>query len=95
MYGDLKNRIALQKGKNKSKISYILSRIFLPYQELKFQYPFLRKCKILFPFYQIRRWLRLLFKKKTVATSQEMKIYSQISDDESKRILRLFSDLGL
>lgn len=95
MYGDLKNRIALQKGKNKSKISYILSRIFLPYQELKFQYPFLRKHKILLPFYQVRRWLRLLFKRKVVTASQEMKTYSRISDDESKRIARLFSKLGL
>ncbi len=95
MYGDLKNRIALQKGKNKGKISYIISRIFLPYQELKFQYPFLRKHKILLPFYQIRRWLRLLFKRKVVTASQEMKTYSQVSNDEGKRIARLFSELGL
>ena len=44
-------------GRRKKMLSYI----FLPYSQLCEQYPALRKMPLLLPFYEVRRWLRILF----------------------------------
>jgi len=59
MYGGLENSVTLKEVQCGGKKRYIFSRIFLPYEILKLQYPKLEKCKWLTPIYQIRRWFRI------------------------------------
>lgn len=54
VYTEYAQRGARRKG--------MLSYIFLPYSQLCEQYPFLRKAPILLPFYEVRRWLRIIFR---------------------------------
>lgn len=95
MYGDIKNRMAIEQGRKGNKISYILKRIFLPYEELKYQYPIIKKHKILTPICQLMRWGRLVFNKHKSKPLQELQLNSKISKEERNRAARIFVDLGI
>ena len=62
VYGNTENRVAANQSKKGGKFGYIMSRIFMPYSILKFQYPILQKHKILFPFMEVARWFRIIFR---------------------------------
>ncbi len=95
MYADTENRVAVQQVKKGGRIKYLWSRIFLPYEQLKTQYPNLAKRKILVPFYQIKRWCRLLFGKDSKNVSRELKASINVQADKKERIAKLFKDLDL
>ena len=61
VYGNLEGNVAVQQTKQGSKLKYAISKILVPYQILKYQYPILQKHKWLMPVYQVVRWCRLLF----------------------------------
>ena len=60
VYGNIDNMVAAGGAKKGGKFAYIMSRLFLPYEDLKNRYPKMGKHKILLPLLQIRRWLALL-----------------------------------
>ena len=95
MYADTENRAAVQQVKKGGRIKYLWSRIFLPYEQLKTQYPNLAKRKILVPFYQIKRWCRLLFGKDSKNISRELKASINVQADKKERIAKLFKNLDL
>lgn len=94
-YGTVENRVAVQEAISGGKFSYILSRVFLPYDQLKIVYPNLEKRKWLFPFYQVKRWFRLFRKGKMKRTVHEVKTTSSVTLAESDRTTRLLKELGL
>ena len=61
VYGTTENRVAVQQVKRGGKFRYALSRIWLPYDTLKFHYPSLDGKRALLPFYEMRRWCKLIF----------------------------------
>lgn len=77
-----------EKSVRSSKFSYIFRTLFLPYKEMAMRYATLKKAPILLPFYWVRRWFGVLFKKRenikrTVETMQgitgnEVDKYSKI-----------------
>ncbi len=77
-YGTFENRAAVQQKKKGGKLKYILYRIWLPYKVLKDMYPILKKHKWLYPFYQMRRWLGLLFSGKFFRACREFKANNQL-----------------
>ena len=95
MYADVENRIAVQQIKKGGRFQYWWSRIFLPYEQLKLQYPKLEKGKLLLPFYQIKRWCRLLFGKNAQNISRELAANVNAQGDKKKRIAKLLKDLDL
>ena len=96
VYGSVENRVLTQQAKQGGKIKYILSRIFIPYSQLVIKYPSLKKCPILFPFYQVRRWFNLLFAKGRGKKSiQELNATTSVSKTLSKRQENLLERLGL
>ena len=62
VFGSLEQRVAIQQEKKGGRAAYLLNRIFLPYGELKIQYPLLEKHPFLTPVMEVRRWGRLLFR---------------------------------
>lgn len=60
VYGTVENRVVASKGKKGGRLGYILSRLFLPYDNLKEFFPILRRQKWLTPFCQVVRWFRML-----------------------------------
>ena len=90
VYGTTENRVTLQQAKKGSKIRYAFSRIWLPYDTLKFQYPSLNGKRLLLPIYEVRRWFRLVFRGGAKRSAHELKLNSATSkaeQDEAKALL--------
>lgn len=64
VYGTFENHVTAQADK-KGKRGYVFSRIFEPYGVMVSKYPKLIKHKWLYPFYQVKRWCKYIFKKST------------------------------
>ncbi len=94
LYGTIKNRVLVKTEKG-GKFRYILSRIFIPYKELTIMYPRLKKCPILLPFYEVKRWFNLLSKDKRIKAKYELKTTINQTDKSSKRVKKLLKDLEI
>lgn len=66
-FGTLENRVKLGAGRESGKLRYLLSRIFVSRDYLKLAYPVVEKYRFLTPFYEVRRWIALIFGKKSRA----------------------------
>ena len=95
VYGNLSNRVVANQVKRGGKIKYALSKIWLPYENLKYYYPGVRKRKWFVPFYQVRRWCRVLFGKGRKHAIKELKVNSSVSDEKKNEIKELFKRLDL
>ena len=62
-YGTRKNTLANSQAQQGSKLKFLCSRIFLRYDTIKYIYPVLQRHRWLTPFYEVKRWFTLLFKK--------------------------------
>lgn len=94
VYGTTKNRVMVQRA-DKSKLGYLFSRIFLSCQDLSMLYPNLEKHKWLFPFYQVRRWFRILFCGGRKRAINEIKLNQSLSEEKKQAAKRLIDELGL
>ena len=95
MYGDMKNRVAVQEKQSGSKFAYVWKRIFLSRKELMYQYPVLQKKPILHPFYTIKRWFHLLGRKKRKTAFLELKETMKGDETRKQKIQNLFENLGI
>ena len=94
-YGNLENRVTVQHVKKGGKFRYYLSLIWLPYDRLKVVYPGLEKRKWLFPFYQIRRWFRILFKGMRTTTKRHLQTSNSITKQQREDVASLLQELEL
>ena len=93
VYGTSENFISIRAIKQ-GKIRYVLSRIFMPYRELKLKYPSLEKYPILYPVYTVRRWFNLLFIKGRAKRSvRELNVV--VTTQKEERITELLKKLEL
>lgn len=95
VFGTTDNRVAVQQIGRGGKLRYAISRIWLPYDTLKFQYPSLDGKRILLPFYEVRRWGKLLFFGGAKRGIRELKLNSSKTKDEQLRTNEMLSHLGL
>ena len=95
VYGSLDNRIALKQAKIGGKKKHLLSRIFMPYAQLKTYYPKLEKYPILYPFYQVVRWFRIVFGKHNKHAFRELKSIATTKDERKERLITLCNNLGI
>ena len=95
VYGIEENKIAVQQQKKGGWFRYTLSKIFVPYDELKFVYPILEKHRWLLPLMEIRRWGRLIFCGHTKRVVRELKHNRDISSEKGDMTSRFLSDIGL
>ena len=94
MYGDVKNYVAIEKSTKGGK-KHILSRIWLPYEKLKYQYPILQKHKILTPIYQVRRWFNLLNKSTRERAVSELGHSVNMDNAQVDKVASLMRELGI
>lgn len=94
VYGTMEMHMQVRLSARKNKVWYILSRIFLPYREMKLLYPSVGKCPLLYPIYTVRRWLNLIFVRGRAKHSlQELNTLSKTK--ENKETTKLFEALQL
>mgnify|MGYP002558906354 CR=1 FL=1 len=95
VYGSSENSVAVRQTHKKSKFKYILRRIWMPYQDLKLQYPGVEKYRFLQPIYEFRRWCKLLKPSMFKRKSKELKIITGTSAEKVNDTNQLFVSLGL
>lgn len=84
VYGNRENRINVDQNKKGGKRKYILSRLFLPYDVLKYRYPILKKHKILLPFIWVIRLFTFISPKKRKRAQRDLEIHNAISGNAEK-----------
>ena len=95
VYGALENLVAVQQNKRGGKIRYALSRIFIPYDKIKFHYPILVKHRWLTPIMEVRRWFKLLFKGSVKSSLHELNVNRTMSQEQIAGTADLLQKLGL
>lgn len=92
VYGTRENRVSLERNKKGGKLGYYLSRVFIPYDSLKYKYPVLQKWKILLPFIWIGRLFGLLSPKKRKRAQKDMEMQKSITvtaEEATDKMLKL------
>ena len=95
VYGNLENQVVIQQLKKGGKFQYMLSRIWLPLNSLKFRYPILNKHKWLLPVCEVSRWVELLFNGRFKRTTKELEVISGLTDEKTQATKELLSRLEL
>lgn len=95
VYGNLVNRLSVSQSRKRGKVKHILRKIFLPYRSIKMYYPVLEKQKWLLPFCEMHRWLRLIFCGGIKRSVNEIKLTSNIKDEQVDNAETLLKNLGL
>ncbi len=96
VYGTLANRVLTQQSKKGGRVSYFLRRLIIPYKEMVFKYPSLKKFPILLPFYQVMRWVKLIFSKKSRQRAKnEFSTSKQVDKDKQQAQQQFLRELGL
>ena len=95
VYGTIENHIAVQQQKQGGKFKYAISKIWLPYDTIKFYYPALGKHKIFTPLMQFKRWCRLIFGGHLKRSARELNYNSQLSKEKIDQTNNLLKSIGL
>jgi hypothetical protein len=95
VYGNLENNIAISQLKKGGKTGYILSKTFLNYKDMAVYYPSLEKCPLLFPFYQVRRWMRIAFFGGANIAKKQIRVNQTADSGKISEISELINKLGL
>lgn len=93
-YGEKTTAIAISKG-DKSKFKYLVQRVFQPYSKLVITYPNLKNKPFLTPFYQVRRWFRVLSNGRIKDSAQELAVIGKLDDSRNESLASLFKKVGL
>ncbi len=95
VYGTNENRIAVQQQKKGGRLRYALSKIFIPYDIIKFHYPILHKHRWLTPVMEVRRWFKLVFCGHAKRTIRELRYNKNISELEAENTQVFLNNIGL
>ncbi len=95
VYGSLDNMVAVNTAKKGGKFKYLLSRIFLPYNQLKFHYPSLDGRKWLTPIYEVRRWFKIVFCGGLKRSLREINATGDVSQSKQNDAAEFLNELGI
>ncbi len=95
MLGTIENNVIANQSKKGGKFRYALSRVFLSYDVIKNHYPVLKKHKWLLPFYQVKRWFKLLFCGGVKRSVKELKGIKNLSNERIKNRENMMKNLKL
>lgn len=95
LYSNTETIVSLRHAQKGGKLGYILSRIFLPMDQLQLKYPILVKKKWLYPFCQVARWFKLLFGGEAGYWLGRLRANASASPTHADSNAQLLQDLGL
>lgn len=90
-----KNSSILDIKQNHGKLGYYLSRVFVPYDYLKKQYPVIEKHPYLTPVYGIVRLWSLAFGRKKQTRKDMVSHHSKISKEDVNKTKKLLNELKI
>lgn len=94
-YGTSESVAKAKKTVQSNMLAYIWGRLFLPYNDLCVVYPRLKRCVILYPYYVIKRWCKLLQGQVFERVTNEVATYQTVEKEDIKDMKELFGKLGL
>lgn len=94
-FGSKETKMLSEQQKSGGRIKYILSRIFVPYDDLKGQYPIIKKYKFLTPICEICRIFSLLFGKKRKFRKYYVEKLNGVSEKYIDDVNFMFESVGL
>lgn len=95
MFGSNENSVLIEQQVHGGGIRYMLRRIFMPYEQLKENYPILKKHKWLTPIYHVVRWVRLICIGRFSKSVRELSISNHITNETRDNTYALIEHLGL
>ena len=95
VYGTIAQTVAAKRRDGRSKLGYLMRRIFMPYSELKERHPRLDGRPWLTPFFEVWRWCGLAVPSRLKRSRKELKGASLVDSDKVAAIKELFESLGL
>ena len=95
VYGNKENRVQVQQTKKGGRLRYACSRIFLPYDTLKFHYPILEKHRWLTPICEVRRWGKLIFRGGAKRSLNELSLNAKVGKKEAEETAAFLAEIGL
>lgn len=79
------------RGQSKRmRFSYVFRRVFLPYRQLRLQYPILWKIPVLYPFCTVLRWFRVLFSKDRKHVRRDLSVAGGIQPETAERARQIW-----
>ena len=95
VYGNVEQGVAVRRRDGRGKFSYIMRRIFMPYEELKQRHPSLDGRRWLTPVYEVWRWLSLIDPKRSKRSRSELKSTVKLDEEKRTSVADLFDSLGI
>ena len=95
VYGTIAQTVAAKRRDGRSKLGYLMHRIFMPYSELKERHPRLDGRPWLTPFFEVWRWCGLAVPSRFKRSRKELKNASFVDSDKVTAVKELFDTLGL
>lgn len=96
VYGNVENITAVNRARRGNRFKNIFSEIFLKYDVIKHKYPILKKYKFLLPFFEVKRWCKLIFVKRYRQRSiSHLSANKAVSDEKVKTVSKLLEKLEL
>lgn len=95
VFGSTENHAAVKQAKQGGKLQSVLSKIILPYDQLKGLYPILTKKKWLTPVFQIIRWFRLLDPARWNRSVNFLKSSMNTHEERAKAMSTLMQELEI
>lgn len=95
VYGNFESAVLVGRAKKGGKIKYLFSRMFLPYDVIRFQFPVLNKHKYLMPLMQVVRWFKIIFMGGAHRSSEELKLSANLTKEQLNQISEMLNELGI
>ena len=95
IYGSGEGKTAWNQIKKGGKVKHVLSLIFLPYDQMVYRYPSVKKYKILFPLYQVRRWCSTIFHGRSGRLVTIVRANEEVAQNQRGSIEKMLKDLEL
>lgn len=92
--GEIEKGVATKQTAKGGRFGYIMSRIFMPYSQLKIRYRTLERFPILLPWFEVVRWFEFLFGDKKRA-KRELEMTARMTDERMQSIKDFYSSVGL
>lgn len=95
IYGTLKQNAEAGRTAKGGKFSYYVNRLFMPYSNMKHNYPILKKVPVLLPVCWAARWFKLLEPERRKRIGREIGYTEGITNSDKERLSQLFSELEI
>ena len=93
VYGSVENWAIVQKVRNQGKLKSVIRRIWLPYEELCWSYPSLEGKRYIQPYYEAKRFFKMIADGRWNRSVQELK--ANAKGQELSDVEGMMKKLGL